>query len=252
MDAHEPYSPSEEAINRFAPDTPENELPTGESGTEINKLLSSGAEGIEEKVKNMYKLYKASIWDMDRTLARTVELMLEQETTVIITADHGYQVDRDHPMEENRINVPLIIIDPNKSKEKERISTTVNIRSLPKTSVQKADLDKNLFDGADLLNISEDQVSITEGFTKKKDNEFLVDVQGSDQNEYLYHAAVIEGDDKITTVGGDIEIWNNTSEESELTDLILELQENSKINQTEDEIQYDDVTKQRLKELGYM
>lgn len=249
MDAHAPFDPSKEAIDEFAPDVPTSNLPIKESGTELNADLRAGESGAEERAERMLTLYRASIWDLDRKIAPVIDDLLDREWAVFVTADHGNWFRRLHELEDRRLHVPLIIYQP--GEDVSRNDCTVNISSLPKTTMALAGNDSVDFDGYDLRTVTEDQISITEGFFNPARGPSPVNIHGENSDEYIYQAALIKGDTKVVIVGDDVSVEHPGTNQSELLELAESLRGRDASAQRES-IEYDGVTERRLEDLGYL
>lgn len=250
MEVHPPIDASDEALDRWAKGYNREELPIGVEGSKIYERIQSESEYEGE---DMYALYLASIWDIDRHLGPLVEDLLAKDTFIVVTADHGNWFRRDGDLDEERIHVPLLIFDP--STDAGQVSKTVNIRSLPRTTLTAMDhSDAESFSGTSLLDVVEDQRSITEFI--HNDTETGVPVTPSGElgakDEIVYKIAAIKGNARVDFDGEQVTVIREDSTyEDELRATIDEFRESS-LSTTNDDIDYDESTQQRLEDLGYL
>jgi len=250
MEVHPPLDASDEAIERFASDWSRDELPIGIGGKEIHERIQTepSYEG-----EDMYALYKAAIWDVDRRVTPLVRELVDQDTLVIVTADHGNWFRRDGDLDEERIHVPLLVFAPDR--QPRRVPNTVNIRTLPRTTVDVLGTEPNAsFPGTSLLDVEDHQLSITEFIHNAAESGVPVTPSGNlnVDSEIAYQIAAIKGGGRVDFDGEMVEtIRSDSAYEDELRAAIEELRQ-SNVAQTEGTIDYDDETRQRLEELGYM
>jgi arylsulfatase A-like enzyme len=251
MDIHPPFDASDKALSLFAPDRERAELPIGVSPERhiVNAKKSYDPEAME-------RLYRATVWDFDRKFAPFVRDLIDDWTFVVVTSDHGIW-NRDTAFDENRLNVPLVIFGPDEPAR--TVDHTVSLQSIPRTLVEAAfgpDAE-NPFSGRSLLSVDSDETAVTEvihhpnevyertgrvDVTKAKDDsrepqQDLVLVEGDSRVEYI--------DDEWTTVRGD---ECTTDRLSAIGEELLE----TELNSGDSDIEYDDMTEQRLADLGYM
>jgi hypothetical protein len=249
MEVHPPLDASDEALARFASDWTRAELPVGAKGSTIQERIQSepGYEG-----DDMYALYKAAIWDIDRTIAPLVKRLVEDGTMVVVTADHGNWFRRRHDLDEERIHVPLLIFAPDG--EPRRIFETVNIRSLPRTTMEIVCGESGGFDGRSLLDIETDEVSITEFIHEASDDATPVTPSGemSAEGSVIYQIAAVKGGARVDHDGEDFIVRRDTDPvTAELREVIDGLRARNVDTGTR-AIDYDADTIQRLENLGYM
>ncbi|QCC51731.1 sulfatase-like hydrolase/transferase [Halapricum salinum] len=245
MDIHAPLDASSESVKKFS-DKPRDELPVGVRGQDVHREVT---EGNTELGEDMYDLYKATITDTDRKIYPLVKELVEDDTFVVITADHGNWFRRSRDLERKRIHVPLIIFSPNHEGGRV-VDHTVNLRSLPKTTMMALRGDDGGFSGADLLSIKEDQLSITEFIHNSKADGSPVTPTGSMDARYDF--ALIRGDARVDHIDG--EFVERSGKSADLHDLRETGEELVDQNyQTGNEGA--DVTTEaqdRLRELGYI
>lgn len=240
MDVHAPLNISEEALNEFSPTKSIDELPIGVRGQTIHESTDT------ELSEQMFDLYKAVIWDLDRIIAPLVRDAVESESFVVITADHGNWFRRDRELDEERIHVPLVIFSP--YREPGEIEETVNLRSLPKTTADELDID-NDFDGYNLLDVSEDKLSVTELIHDPNNPGSPVEPFGQSNQSIRHDIAVVKGDSRMDYVDGFKKVRGNLDEE--LKDHIRKIRsEDVTFEPTNDSADSD--RKERLRQLGYL
>jgi arylsulfatase A-like enzyme len=246
MDIHPPLDASQEALDRFCGDISPEEIPIGIRGQDVYERVRDGDEEIGD---NMAALFRAAVWDTDRKVAPLVETLLEEDTFVVVTADHGTWFQRETELDEERIHVPLLIFPPDGSAR--QIDHTVSIQSLPRTTLGGVDhpaVDE--FPGDDLLTVAADTVSVTEFIHTENDSGAPVNPTGDQREDEAFDMAAVCGENRIDYIDESYVVRRGESHE-ELRDEI----ENRVANLTESsrrEIQYDDEVKQRLKDFGYL
>lgn len=246
MDVHPPFDASDEALERFAGDESREELPIQVAGQDI---LKAANEGDERAVEQMTKLYHATIWDLDRKMTPFIEELLEEDTAVFVTADHGNWFRRQEEFEPELIHVPLLAFVP--GQESETVDQTVNIRHLPTTTMELLDRE-HPFSGDSLLSVTEDQLSITESIHEAEDDS-PVAARGDADSEVLYDIAAVQGDARVEYVNSSFEeVSGDTEACAPLRERIEELVDRGFRSADGKRIEYDDVTEERLKDLGYL
>lgn len=251
MCIHPPLDASDEALDRFCGDRPREELPIGVNGKEVLKRLRDGGEG-DEIGQAMHDLVKAATWDVDRNLAPLVESLVEQGAFVVLTADHGTWFHRSHRLDEDLLHVPLVLFAPDEPAR--TVENTVNLRSLPRTTMSVVHGAEDIFSGQSLLDVNGDRTSITEYIAADNSVNSPVDVYGASTDDSTKHEiAAIKGDTRVdfregqyTTVRG------QESVAAELRDTIADNRRVKVRFGGEEPIQYDETTKQRLREFGYL
>lgn len=121
MDAHPPFAPHR-VLKDSMYDCPRTWSTGSKSFYDIN--TEDDVERNEEHIRYYRDLYSAFIEYLDRRVAEYVEKILsksERETTIIITSDHGlnlaypadrYQIGKKGSMTEGLLHVPLNLINP--------------------------------------------------------------------------------------------------------------------------------------------
>jgi len=249
MDVHPPYDASDEALERFAPDLGREDLPIG---VDPERHIPNEKKSYDPEL--MKRLYRAAIWDFDRKMGPVLRRLVGTDTMVIVTSDHGIW-DHDTAYSENRLHVPLVIFAPD---EQPRIvDKTVNLMSIPRTIMECATSRDGNFCGQSLLNVTEDQMSVTEIIHHP--NEVYRKTGRVDVTKTLVSTAevqrdlvLIKGDARVEYIGG---TWNVTGGGN---DTVAELRSGGEeILSTGIHIgsgggEYDSVTQQRLEDLGYL
>ncbi|MDB2248606.1 sulfatase-like hydrolase/transferase [Halorubrum ezzemoulense] len=246
MDAHAPLNASDSAIQRFAPGLTRQELPIGVSGQKVHSRIKDGDIEIKER---MYDLYHAAIWDLDRTVTPLIESAVKEGSFVVVTADHGNWFSRDSELDEERIHVPLLLFTPDK--QHQVIEETVNLLSLPRTTMKVAANDDGGFDGNNLIDISEHQLSITELIHDPETPGSPVEPYGNDDQSIQYDIAAVKAGNRVDLVGGGFETLRDQGGTKELEDRIQDLRDS--------EIEFDPANEtgdsnrdERLRQLGYL
>jgi arylsulfatase A-like enzyme len=258
MEAHAPFNPPEDAVRRFADGVPIEDLPIGKSGRKTREQYLSDPE---YDASDMYKLYLASIWDLDRRVTPLVSQLLDEDTVVIISADHGNWFRIDSSLEESRIHVPLLIFTP--ETDGEYVEHTVNLRHIAATTTALLEADSPKVDrlpGENLLEIDGDLTSFTEFIDRRKIGDLEghpVQPRGADDasDGYFYYISGIKGDSKINYLGGDdeYEIIRGSGQELEELRTALEQHTDREVNLgSASRIEFDTETEDRLRKLGYL
>jgi len=247
MDIHPPLSASEEALERFASDVPDAELPVDVPPERHIKNTEKSYD-----VKAMEQLYRAAIWDFDRALAPLVRDLVLDDVFVVVTSDHGIW-NRNTAYEDSRIHVPLLVFAPD---EKSRnITQTVNLRSLPRTIDQWVNGESE-FDGVSLLDVESNQISVTEIIhhpNEVYERTGRVDVTKSNHHnrEIQRDIVLIQNGARVDHVDGE---WMPSGEASAANRLREHGEEilSRPVLMGDRELTYDDAVRERLEELGYM
>jgi arylsulfatase A-like enzyme len=252
MDLHAPFDVSDQALERYFPDTPREEIPLGVTARR-DKLRDEKAYNSDK----MYRLYKAAIWDFDRKFSSFLEELVAADTFVAVFADHGWY-DTNTAYSDERLHVPLTIFAPDEPARE--VPHTVSLRSLPRTTTEVMLGDDCSFDGPSLLDVTSDQTAITEIIHKPNDvydktlrvyvNRPSDDPDISEiQNDYVLY----RGDTKVQYVNGQFESVRGDNETISLLKGECEkLVSDAFQPPGEDTEEYDEATEERMKRLGYL
>lgn len=246
MDVHAPLNASDEALRKFASEYSRDELPIGVGGQEIHRQTQAGDKEIGDR---MYALYKAAIWDLDRTVTPFIQDTVDSGTFVVVTADHGNWFRRETELDEERIHVPLILFAPDESPR--TVEKTVNLQSLPRTTTEMLHGTDGGFDGVDLTSVETDGLSVTELIHYPDAPGSPVQPYGRDDESLQYDMAVVRGGSRMDFVGGEYRTVRDSGGTEELKEKIRELRskeiEFEPINETANS-----TTEDRLRNLGYL
>lgn len=239
MDVHPPFNVSDDAVQQTTTGS-KNELPIGVR-----------AEDVEEyEEADMVSLYHAAICDLDRQIEPLVEKLIQEDSFVVLTADHGPRFKSDHVLTEDRLHVPLVIFSPDQPQR--RVEHTVNLRSLPRTTMAALDRNESQFSGEDLLSITSNQLSVTEHIHTSSDDRSPVNPFGYD-NDVAYDLYLREGDASVTLMDGNIlRSEGNKVDIERLTEVANEMSDSYRQQDDSRQIEYDADTEQRLQDLGYL
>jgi hypothetical protein len=248
MDVHPPLDASDEAIKAVT-DNNRDELPIGVRGQDVHQAFIKGDEILAER---MQELYHAALWDLDRKLAPLIKQLISNGTFVILTADHGQWFRRESELEESRIHVPLVVFSPDS--QPARISHTVNLCSLPKTTIDAVGTSESNLPGFSLLEQSGDQQSITEFIhPKEREGKPISPHGGLSQKDIQYDATIIKDGARVNWVDNQLERVRGTDTECERLVKTLEELRDRKIDYSGDKsIEYSQQTEERLEDLGYL
>jgi arylsulfatase A-like enzyme len=251
MDIHPPFDASDEALERFAPGRDRSELPIGVSPERHipNDEKSYDPDAMEE-------LYRATVWDFDRKFTPLVRELVEDDTFIVVTSDHGIW-NRDTAYDENRLHVPLVIFSPDEPAR--TVDHTVSLRSLPHTLVEAAfgpDAE-NGFSGRSLLAVDSDETAITEVIhhpneVYRKTGRVDVTKSKNDDRSPQRDLVLVEGDARVEYIDGE---WTAGRGDDSVIDRLRTVGEGllaTDVEGGDGNIEYDDVTEQRLEDLGYM
>lgn len=249
MDIHPPFDASPEAKDRFVSKSTRSKLPIGSSPERHiqNEEKSYSSEAMEE-------LYRAAIWDLDRKLTPLVRDLIDDNTFVVVTSDHGIW-DRDTAHSENRLHVPLVIFGP--SDTPRTVPYTVSLQSLPRTIVEATGSKTSRFPGCSLLRTDDHQLAITEIIhhpNEVYEKTGRVDVTKSKEadKELQRDLVLVKGDARLEYTDGRwsqrVDDRNVLSELRDEGERIL----STPIHGQSLDVEYDDVTARRLEDLGYM
>lgn len=246
MDVHPPFDASPEAIERFLPDTPAEDIPIGLTGQSIYERVQAGEADTADR---MYDLYKAAIWDVDRKVTPLVSEFVDHGGFVAVTADHGVWFRRNRELDEERIHVPLLLFAPDKRAG--RIDHTVSIRSLPSTTMDALEEPVDSFPGPSLFDVNSDQLSITEFIHRAGEEGSPVDATGTGDGAIEYDLATVKGDTRLDYCDGTYQLRRGGTHEAELRERIQTQLANGPRG-SDTAIEYDETVKQRLEDFGYL
>jgi arylsulfatase A-like enzyme len=235
MDVHPPFDATDEAIKQFA-DT-DADLPIGVRDVDTERYDYNAME----------TLYHAAIWDLDAKITPLVEELIDNGTFVVVTADHGPRFGDDDLLGEDRLHVPLLVFDPKTTSQ--RVDHTVNLRSLPHTTMESVDGGGDQFEGYDLLSVEADRLSVTEHVHSPSEDDSPVNPYGD--GEVAYDLYLRRGD---AWLRDDDDPAHDGSAEAvaELETTAAELRETRKDVAGGDRVDYDAETEERLESLGYL
>lgn len=249
MDVHPPLNASTEALAKFASDFSPEELPVGVAPERHieNEEKSYDVEAMEH-------LYRAAIWDFDREFAPLVRELVDDDAFVVVTSDHGIW-NRNTAYSDSRLHVPLVVFAPDE--DARTVPYTVNLRSLPRTVDEYANGGESGFDGISLLEIDEDQLSVTEILHHPNDvyeRTGRVDVTKTrdTEREIQRDLVLIQGDVRAEYVAGE---WRHEEgPETEVASLRERGEEilSRPVIMGEQKLTYDEDVRRRLEDLGYM
>lgn len=248
MDAHPPLDASDEALEAVT-DYERDELPIGVRGQDVHEEFTEGNEALADR---MQELYHAVLWDIDRKLAPLIEELISDGKFVILAADHGQWFRRESELEEARIHVPLVVFSPDS--EPDQVDHTVNLLSLPKTTIDAVGSSEQDFPGTSLLNQSESQQSVTEFIHPRvREGKPISPHGGLSEGDVRYDVAIIKDGARVNWIDDRFERVRGTDTEcDELVETLDELR-NREINYGgEESIKYSQQTEERLEDLGYL
>lgn len=249
MDIHPPFDASDEALERFAPEMNRDELPIG---TSPERHLTNEEKSYDPDA--MEKLYHAVVWDFDRKLGPTLRDLVDDDTMVIVTSDHGIW-NCDTAYSENRLHVPFVIFAPDEPSR--TVDCTVNLRSLPRTIMESVTGDSNGFDGQSLLNTTNNQISVTEVLhhpneVYEKTGRVDVTKQIDADKQIQRDLVLIQGEARVEYIDG---TWQTVAGGESASERLRSYGEqilSQDVRQEDTDIEYDAVTEDRLEDLGYM
>ncbi len=252
MDLHAPFDVSEEALERYFPNTPRDEIPIGVTSRR-DKLREEKAYDSEK----MYQLYRAAIWDFDRKFSSLVEELIADDTFVAVLADHGWY-DTNTAYSDERLHVPLTLFAPDQPPRE--VPYSVSLRSLPRTTTEIMLNDNCGFAGPSLLDVESDQTAVTEIIHKPNDvyektHRVYVNRPSDDPDvsDIQYDCVLYHGDTKVRYVNDEFEPVRGDDEsidklKQECEDLLSD-----GFRHPGDNIEsYDTEAEERLKQLGYL
>jgi arylsulfatase A-like enzyme len=153
IDAHWPYEPPEELLDRFVAQ-PSDIAPL------LRKIVDNVPPSSPKEIEQVVALYDSEIVSADAALGRFFETMknmgIYDSSLIIVTADHGEAFyDRGHwqhsqTLHEELIHIPLIVKWPGAS-PRSRVRTQVSQVDIFPTVLSAAGLTPPTSDGIDLL-----------------------------------------------------------------------------------------------------
>jgi arylsulfatase A-like enzyme len=244
MDIHPPLDAGEEALERFTGGSSREDLPVGLR----TKDILNEDENRERRIENMRDLYYATIWDTDRKVTGLIRELVQDDSLVIVTADHGNRFSARGQLDDTRIHVPLIVFHPDETAR--TVDSTVNLRSIPRTVTEATGGAENQFAGQNLLDVTEDGLSITEFIHAVGDGATAVTPLGGN-TDVQYDVAGIIGDTKIEFRDGEFHQIRGGAHSEQIQSNIRQLVDEG-LNVDGADIDYDDSTEERLEDLGYL
>jgi hypothetical protein len=246
MDVHPPLEPSEAAVQAVAPGIDKDSLPIGKP---TERIISNAEKSYD--VEAMETLYKAAVWDLDRKVTPLVQELVDDGVFVIVTADHGMTFQTT-PYEEVRRHVPLVLFHP--ETEGCEIQRTVDLRDLPRTTMMAVGTEPD--DGMPtLLDNGKDEVAITEIIYHKTGPDGVslqLNHDGTVPNDIHHDVVLRRGNTEVVLKDGKSYSVDSDDNANELIQIGKGLQEKNLSSMETLDSEYDEVTKKRLKELGYM
>lgn len=240
MDVHPPLNASEKALAEFAPDIDRDDPLVGASGERLRTVVEETGFG------RLYDLYHAAIWDLDRRLGPMVRQAVGDGAVVVVTADHGAWFRQDGLTDE-KLHVPLVVFGP--ALEPGVVEETVNLVQLPATTTRLVDADAGAFAGPSLLDVSESQVSVTEYL--RGEGGGPVDPYG-DSPTVRHDIVGIKDRTRVDCVDGEVELTSeDDAHDREIREVVNAVRSGSSDHRT-GSVEYDDATKRRLEDLGYL
>jgi len=244
MDVHPPLNASEEALSKFAPNYSRNELPIG--------------VGISQKTEDEFgsdatmALYRAAVWDLDRKVAPLIEHLVDNNVLVWVFSDHGAWFRNAPDLSEDRLKVPLMCFAPDQ--EPRTVDYTVNLKSIPHSTLTTLGISPESFQGPDLLSVSEDQQSISEHIQREGDISGPVNLDAEiDGSQVQYDIALVEGEAMVKRVAGEwTSIRGDDDEASSLRKKGERLINSQSLSVSPRDTDHDEETLQRLEQLGYL
>ncbi|MGB9965897.1 sulfatase-like hydrolase/transferase [Halobacterium hubeiense] len=236
MDVHPPLSASEEAIQRFASDW--DDLPVGVRAEDTDEYETGAIEA----------LYRAAAWDLDRQVSELVEELIEDDTFVIVTADHGPRFGRGEYLTERRLHVPLFVFAPDEAAR--TVEHTVSLRSLPRTTMTALTGSDGEFEGEDLLTVEDDRTVVTEYLHREDGNPGPVSIPDGKESAHR-NLLVRRGDSRLRLDDGEETDFDGDPAERE--ELRAAAEDLIAADGGDGERQtFDRDTEERLEDLGYL
>jgi arylsulfatase A-like enzyme len=252
MDLHAPLDVSDRALDRFFSDTPRERIPL-RTAMERHRLA-------DEKSSDpalMERLYHAALWEFDRQFTPFVERLLDDNTFVAVLADHG-SWDNNSAYSDERLHVPLMLFAPDETAR--TVSHTVNLRSLPRTTMEQLRGESGGFEEADLFSVTENQISISEiihspnEIYEKTERVYVNRPTKPAAREAIQHdAVVIEDGSKVTIIDDEVTVVREGDADiEELKRIARNVVAGPLDTHNEVTTEIDDVTKERLEHFGYL
>lgn len=242
MDIHPPLNLSDAALEEWFPNRTRDDLPTDISGNELQDVVS------ENRIDEVMELYYAAIWDLDRKITPFIRELVEEDSLVIVTADHGNWFRPDAGLTDEKLHVPLILFGPGIPEgETEK---TVNLVQLSATTTDVLGVEtENEWIGPSILDMTDSQVSITEYI--RAEGGGPVNPYG-DEESICHDIVGIKDSARVDYRDGE---FVPRGIEKTGSDEIYEVIENltpTGVNSSSESVNYDESTEKRLKELGYL
>lgn len=247
MDVHPPLDASDEAIERFVDDADRDDLPIGVRGQDIHERVLADDE---YQADDMYDLYKAAVYDVDRKVAPLVEELLAEDTFVVLTADHGIWFRRRREFEDERIHVPLVLFAPDE--QSRQVDYTVNLLALPHTTTKAVIGDDQGFHGYSLFDVAEEKLSLTEFIHDENIDGTPVNPTGEDAGQTRFDIAAIRGNVRVEYVDGVFDVLRGDKDDTADLKESIEARLQKYPDVDHGGIEYDETVHQRLKDFGYL
>jgi hypothetical protein len=138
--------------------------------------------------------------------------------------------------------------------EPRTVDYTVNLRSLPHSTLTALGIDRESFEGSDLLSVSTDQRSVSEHIQREDDIAGPVNVDAEiDGTQIQYDITLVERGAMVRRVAGEWEtVRGDDVETSSLRDKGERLVNDQPLTVSPTDTEHDEQTLQRLKQLGYL
>lgn len=236
MDVHPPLSASEDAIQRFAPDW--DDLPVGVRAEDTDDYENAAFE----------VLYRAAAWDLDKRISELVTELIEDDTFVVVTADHGPRFGRGEYLTERRLHVPLFIFAPDEAARV--VDHTVSLRSLPRTTMTALTGADGGFAGDDLLTVDDDRIVVTEYLHRDSGDPGPVSIANG--HESAHQSLLVRRGDTLLRLddGEETHFEGVSAERDELRAAVEDLLVIDGNNG--DQRTFNQDTEERLEDLGYL
>lgn len=162
-DAHEPFTPSEEALGMLA------NKPTKKTFTVEDEIALLKSTGPKKNVDYIASLYEAGLYDVDKNLGLFFEKLkaknLLQNTIIVLTSDHGEELgEHDNwgvhgfQLYDEVLKIPLIYYVPNAAVKK--MKSPVSLVDIAPTIVSELGLPlKEHYDGSPLPRVDKEELN---------------------------------------------------------------------------------------------